>query len=72
MLQTNIETWKNQKQQEWRQEGGSTLLLLMLEEKFGKISGSVRNKVLSTDRATLEKWSLRVLKSDTLDDVFDV
>lgn len=53
-----------------RQEGGASLLLLMLEDKFGEISASIRNKVLSSDRATLETWSLRVLKSDTLDGVF--
>ena len=76
MLQTRMEDWKNQKQQEWwqggRQEGSATLLLLVLEEKFGKISGVVRNKVLKADRASLEKWSRRVVKSDTLDGVFAV
>ena len=53
-------------------KGGATLLLLQLEEKFGEISGLIRDKVLSADRETLEKWSLRVLKSDTLDGIFDV
>ena len=58
--------------QEGRQEGFATLFLLQAEEKYGQISDTDRNKVLAADRATLEKWSLRLLKSDTLDDVFSV
>ena len=56
--------------QEGIQEGGATLLLLLLEGKFGQISEMVRNRVLSADQVILQKWSLRVLKSGTLDDVF--
>ena len=55
-----------------KQEGGATLFLLQLEEKFGKISDLARNKVLTADRETLEKWSLKILKSDTLNGIFDV
>ena len=55
-----------------RQEGGASLFLLQLEEKFNEVSDSIRNKVLNADRATLEKWSRRILRADTLDGVFSV
>ena len=58
--------------QEGRQEGIASLFLLQAEEKYGQISDTDRKKVLSADQATLEKWSLRLLKFDTLDDVFGV
>ena len=59
-----------QKHREGRQEGGATLLLLLLEGKFGNISDLVRGKILAANRVTLERWGLRVLKSDVLEDVF--
>ena len=55
-----------------RQEGGVALFLLQVEEKFGLISDSDRKKICAADQATLEKWSLRLLKFDTLDDVFAI
>lgn len=68
MLAETVQEWT----QEWEQSGISSILLLQLEEKFGKVSDSIRNKVLKADRADLEKWSLRFVKSDTLDSVFSV
>lgn len=62
--------WVRDARQEGRQEGIATLFLLQAEEKYGQISDADRKKVLSADRITLEKWSLRLLKSDTLDGVF--
>jgi len=56
--------------QEGRQEGGASLFLLQLEEKFNKISDSIRDKVLKADRADLEKWSLRFVRANALNDVF--
>lgn len=71
-----IELAREEGLQEARQKGknrrGSTLLLLMLEEKFGPVSEENREKVLNADLSTQEKWSLRLLKSDTLDGVFGV
>ena len=76
MLATRIEKWEqdiaHRNLQAGEQKGGTSLLLLQLEEKFGGTSASIRNKVLSADRATLEKWSLRFVRANTLDDVFGV
>ena len=70
--QEGKEEGRQEGKEEGRQEGRTTFLLLMLEAKFGEITKLVRDKVLSADRATLEKWSLQILKSDTLDSVFSV
>ena len=59
-------------QNEGQKKGRATLFLLQAEEKFGHISDTDRKKVFNADWATLEKWSLRLLKFDTLDDVFGV
>ena len=62
--------WLRQGERKGHQEGVSTVLLLQLESKFGVISESIRNKVLAADRASLEQWSIRILKANTLDAVF--
>ncbi len=56
--------------EEGRQEERVTFFLFMLEEQFGSVSGSIGDRVRSADQETLRKWSRRLLKSDTLDDVF--
>ncbi|MBF0177715.1 MAG: DUF4351 domain-containing protein [Magnetococcales bacterium] len=56
--------------QEGRQEEAATLFLLLLEGKFGELSSSIRERVSATERPTLEKWSLRLLKANSMEDVF--
>ncbi|MBF0177718.1 MAG: DUF4351 domain-containing protein [Magnetococcales bacterium] len=57
--------------QEGRQEEAATLFLLLLEGKFGELSSSIREKVFATERSLLEKWSLRLLKANSLEEIFD-
>ena len=59
-------------EQRGEQKGIATIVLLLLEEKFGPLSELTREKVLGADRAVVEHWSLRILKSDTLEGVFGV
>ncbi|MEO5372590.1 MAG: DUF4351 domain-containing protein, partial [Magnetococcus sp. DMHC-1] len=54
-----------------RQEEAATLFLLLLEGKFGELSSSIRERVSATERPTLEKWSLRLLKANSLEEIFD-
>ena len=65
-----IELALEEGEQKGEQKGGATLLLLMLEEKFGNLSDQIRDKTLNADRATVEKWSLRILDAQSLKDVF--
>ncbi len=53
------------------QEGQVSLLLRQLEEKFGQLSNEIKEKIHAASTADLERWSLRVLKSDTLKDIFE-
>jgi len=81
MLATRAETWKQQWLQEGRQEGElrdrqegrqereATLLLRLLERRFGELPTSVASRVTAAGTATLEEWSLRVLDAKNLDDV---
>ena len=51
-------------------KGSTSVLLLQIQQKFGTLTDTVRDKVLAADRATLEKWTLRILTSETLDELF--
>ncbi|MBF0177717.1 MAG: hypothetical protein HQL63_12865 [Magnetococcales bacterium] len=42
-----------------------------MEGKFGELSSSIRERVSATERPTLEKWSLRLLKANSLEEIFD-
>ena len=51
-------------------KGRTALLLPQLEEKFGLLPKEVKKKVITADLSDLDKWSLRLLKADTLNAVF--
>ena len=55
---------------EGTQLGEATILLRQIELKFGAISEQDRQRVASADAATLLKWSERVLRAESLDQVF--
>jgi hypothetical protein len=78
MLATRMEEWK----QQWRAEGEAagmlkgravgeaTLLLRLLERRFGPLSPEVRARIEAAESAALEEWSLRVLDARTIEEVF--
>ncbi len=51
-------------------EGKVTLLLGQLEEKYGQPSKEINERLYSAAPDDLDRWSRRILKSDTLDDIF--
>jgi hypothetical protein len=77
MLATRAEDWKRQWLQEGRAaglvegraEGEATLLLRLLERRFGALPAAVRDRNAAADTAALETWGLRVLEAGSLDDV---
>ncbi|MEO5370607.1 MAG: hypothetical protein H7833_11115 [Magnetococcus sp. DMHC-1] len=71
MLAETVLEWTQQWKMEGRQEGISEILLLLLEDKFGNLPVQIREKILKTERSTLEKWSLRILKANSLEEIFD-
>ncbi|MEO5328195.1 MAG: DUF4351 domain-containing protein, partial [Magnetococcus sp. THC-1_WYH] len=70
MLQTRMEAWKNQKKQEWCQEGVASFLLHQLQRRFGSLSESTVQKVQAADQSTLEMWGDRILDARSLDEIF--
>ncbi|MEO5372337.1 MAG: hypothetical protein H7833_19885 [Magnetococcus sp. DMHC-1] len=67
---------KAQKESEERGEeqgekkGRASALLLLMEGKFGKLPDEIQQKIFKAGRTTLEKWLVRVLKANTLEEVF--
>jgi hypothetical protein len=45
--------------------------MLQLRDKFGALPDGNKEKVMMADLSTLEKWSLRLMKAETLNAVFD-
>ncbi|MBF0141600.1 MAG: DUF4351 domain-containing protein [Magnetococcales bacterium] len=74
MLQTRMEAWKKQKEQEWRQEWhqewAASFLLRLLQRRFGTLSESTIQRVQAADQSTLEMWGDRILDARSLDEIF--
>jgi len=56
--------------QKGRQEGETTLLLRLLERKFGRLDARTRKLVRGADPQRLLSWADRVLTAERLEDVF--
>jgi predicted transposase/invertase (TIGR01784 family) len=52
------------------QEGSTKILLLLLETRFGPLPHWVPETLNDADEPTLNQWTLRVIKANTLEDVF--
>ena len=57
--------------QEGRQEGEATVLLRLIELKFGRRDAAVRKRVETADADTLLRWSERILTAARLDELFN-
>ncbi len=55
---------------EGRKQGEATLLLRLLERKFGTLDQRVRRKIRRTDAKTLLEWGERLLTARSLAEVF--
>jgi len=77
MLATRAAEWKQQWLQEGRQEGcqqgrqqgEATLLMRLLERRFGALPGWAKDRIVTADSTALEEWGLRILDAGSLDDV---
>lgn len=56
---------------EGRAEGEATMLLQLLETRFGVLPAAVTARVRSADADTLLRWSARLLSAPTLEAVFE-
>ena len=71
IMQTFIERYIEQGKQlgleRGRQEGQATLLLRLIERKFGPPTEAVLERIASADQDTLLRWSDRILTAESLD-----
>jgi hypothetical protein len=64
--------WKKGREagrEEGREEGRASLLLRMLEHRFGRLSEQVREKVLEASPRRVDAWALRLLSASSLAEV---
>lgn len=53
-----------------KQEGQASLLLRLIERRFGTIPGDVSQRIHAATESQLTLWSLNLLDADALDEVF--
>jgi hypothetical protein len=74
MLEERVQEWNRELREEGRllglKEGEATLLLQLLEHKFGRVDAKTRKRVQGADTERLLDWSKRVLTAEKLGDVF--
>lgn len=64
------EQWKQEGLQEGRQKGEASMLLRMINNKFGLVSIEIKEKIEQADCEVLLLWSDNLLKANTVDEVF--
>jgi hypothetical protein len=69
-LKKGIQEGRKKGVQEGRQEGEASLLLRLLERKFGRLDARTRKRIRSADAERLLVWGERVLTAERLEDVF--
>ncbi|WP_446009150.1 DUF4351 domain-containing protein [Candidatus Electrothrix sp.] len=70
-LQEGIKKGRKEGRQEGVKEGESTLLLRLLEHKFGKVSEKYHLIVQSADTDSLQEYAERVLTATTMSEIFE-
>jgi hypothetical protein len=56
--------------EEGAQRAATSMLSRLIDQRFGELPDSVRQKIEAADSATLHKWSLRLLYAASLDELF--
>ena len=69
IMQTFIDRYIEQGRQEGRHEGEATILLHLIERKFGTPSETIRRRIADADADMLLRWSERILTADSLEAV---
>ncbi|MEY4193927.1 MAG: hypothetical protein RLZZ226_295 [Pseudomonadota bacterium] len=70
LRQEGREEGRQEGKEEGKQEGEATLLIRLLELRFGKLDDMTRQRIKQADADILLVWGERVLSATTLDAVF--
>ncbi len=68
-MKTFIDRYIEQGLQQGLQQGWRQILIRQIEARFGKIPKWAKKKIECADITAIEKWSIRLLKADTLKEV---
>jgi hypothetical protein len=71
MLAEKVVEWTRQWEQQGVQKGEASLLLRLLERKFGPLDPAIRERVMAADVETLSRWGDNLLTANTLEQVFE-
>jgi len=69
-LRRGLDQGREEGRKEGRKEGEATVLLRLIELKFGPPDAAMRKRVESADAETLLRWSERILTAASLDELF--
>ncbi len=76
MLSARVEQWEHNILQEGIEQGiekgKTTLLIKMLELKYGPLPQWAQEKIAGAKAATIEQWAANLLKAKTLEEIFDL
>jgi len=67
--QKGLQEGRQEGRQEGQQKGEATLLLRLMQRRFGPLPDWLTNHVMQADTTTLEEWGLRILDATRLEDV---
>ncbi|MBF0427847.1 MAG: Rpn family recombination-promoting nuclease/putative transposase [Magnetococcales bacterium] len=70
MLASHVEKWSKDIEQKGRKDGEVSILTRLLQHRFGLLPTWVNEKIAAANLSYLEKWSLRLLDAQSLDEVF--
>lgn len=68
-FERGIEKGIQQGRQEGRQEGEASLLLRLMERRFGSVDAAIRHSLLNADAETLLRWGDKVLSAASAEEV---
>ena len=70
IMETIAQYLRREGRQEGRQEGERSIVLRMLQRRFGVLPEALRERVEAADSQQLERWSDRLLAASSIDVVF--
>ena len=71
MWEQTFKRWEHELKEEGRKEGEESLLLRLLERKFGPLDARTRARIRKADPDRLLEWGERFVTAERLEQVFE-
>jgi len=69
MLAERVIEWTEEWEQQGMQKGEATLLLRLMERRFGSVDGAIHHSLHNADAETLLRWGDRLLNATSAEEV---